>query len=216
MTDYLRYAVALAPMGMYWTLIGYLYQRSHPTVLNGAQETLLLGMGAVGWIAIGPMELFFPNAAYAVLGEWTWLFLLALYSFLVLFLALNRRPQWTIYGMASAPLRDLLGRVLSEEKLEHRWLGNVLEVPELGMRAIVEPANLADRSSQLSPAGRSQDHVGWHRLERMLAMRLGSLPSNQGGWAWIYAGVAVLCISLAMILFDITHLMSIVSQWMES
>lgn len=63
--DYFRYAIALGPIGLYWVLIGYLYQRANPMLINAAQDTLLFGLGSVGMVLIGPMELFFPNAAYS-------------------------------------------------------------------------------------------------------------------------------------------------------
>ena len=85
--DYFRYAIAIGPIGLYWVLIGYLYQRANPMLINAAQDTLLFGLGSVGLVLIGPMELFFPNAAYSLLGSWTWFFLLCLYAFIVLFVS---------------------------------------------------------------------------------------------------------------------------------
>lgn len=214
--DYLRYAIALGPLGFYWIMVGYLYQRSHPMLLNAAQEMLLLGMGAVGLIAIGPMELFFPNAAYSILGEWTWAFLLCLYAFLVLFLALHRSPQWTIYGLSSEAFRVLLEKVLAEQSLNHSWVGNMLEVPELGVRAIVEPANRSDRAATLAPAGRRQDILGWHRLERWVSGKLGAIPSGKGGASWMVVGGAMLAFAIAMVFMDLERLQAIVTGFLES
>lgn len=200
--DYLRFAIALGPMGMYWILIGYLYQRRNPMLINSAQDTLLLGFGVIGFVLIGPVELFFPAAAYSVLGEWTWLFLLCLYGFVVLFIALNRRPQWTVYGANSVALRGVLERILSEQQIEHVWQGNYLVASDLGLRAIVEPANLSDRSAHLTACGREQDLVGWNRLERLVTAELSRESSTHGGLPWILAGLGIVMASVVMFWWD--------------
>lgn len=205
--DYLSYAIALAPLGIYWILTGYLYQRANPMLINAAQDSLLFGLGAVGLVLIGPMELFFPNAAYAILGAWTWLFLLLLYGFIILFISLNRKPQWTLYGASSMGLRGILERVLEEEKIEHQWHGSILIVPELGIHAIVEPANLSDRAAQLSRCGRDQDISGWHRLERLVTAKLDRERSTRGGFLWIVVGLAMLAASIGMFWMEIDQLM---------
>lgn len=200
--DYVRYAIALGPIGLYWVLIGYLYQRSHPMLINAAQDTMLFGLGVVGLMVIGPMELFFPVAAYSLLGPWTWFFLLCLYGFVVLFIALNRRPQWTLYGAHAEDLRGILNRVLEAEKIEYRWEDSILVVPELGLRAIVEPANRTNRAAQLTRCGREQDIVGWHRLETLVTQQLQTTPSARGGVIWIVIGIAMILGSLTMFWFD--------------
>jgi hypothetical protein len=205
--DYLRLAIGLGPMGIYWILIGYLYQRRNPMLINAAQDTLLLGLGVIGFVAIGPVELFFPTAAYSVLGEWTWFFLLCLYGFVVLFLALNRRPQWTLYGANSTTLRGILERVLQEHQIEHAWQGMVLVAPEIGLRGIVEPANLTDGAAHLTACGREQDIAGWHRLERLVIQKLPCESSTRGGWLWIVAGMGIVMVSIALFWLDLDKIM---------
>lgn len=205
--DYMHYAIALGPIGLYCVLVGYLYQRPHPMLINAAQDTLLFGMGAVGLIVIGPMELFFPNAAYSLLGAWTWFFLLCLYGFVVLFVALNRRPQWTLYGSSASAMRGILGRVLEERDIAHSWEGSILVVPELGIRAIVEPANASDRAAHLTRCGREQSVIGWYRLEKLVTERLQSEPSTRGGFPWIAMGLTMIFASLSLFWIDIDKIM---------
>ncbi|MFO0013663.1 MAG: hypothetical protein ACK553_13030 [Planctomycetota bacterium] len=205
--DYLYYAIALGPIGLYWMMVGYLYQRPHPMLINAAQDTLLFGLGSVGLILIGPMQLFFPNAAYSILGAWTWFFLLCLYGFIVLFVSLNRRPQWTLYGANAAALRGILGRVLEEQGIEHAWHESILVVPELGIHAMVEPANVSDRAAQLTRCGRQQDIAGWHRLERLVTAKLESESSSRGGLPWMIVGIAVVAAAIGMLWLDIDKLM---------
>ncbi|MFN6127977.1 MAG: hypothetical protein ACK6DC_22735 [Planctomycetota bacterium] len=206
--DYFRYAIAIGPIGLYWVLIGYLYQRANPMLINAAQDTLLFGLGSVGLVLIGPMELFFPNAAYSLLGSWTWFFLLCLYAFIVLFVSLNRRPQWTLFGASSSALRGILARVLDEEKIQHEWHGSILVVPEMGIKAIVEPANAMDLASQLTRCGREQDSAGWHRLEKLVADRLPDEKSTRGGMPWILAGGSMLVGAILLFWLDIDKVMA--------
>jgi hypothetical protein len=205
--DYFRYAIALGPIGLYWVLIGYLYQRANPMLINAAQDTLLFGLGSVGMVLIGPMELFFPNAAYSLLGSWTWFFLLCLYAFIVLFVSLNRRPQWTLYGANSIALRGILARVLDDARIEHAWHGSILVVPEMGIKAIVEPANAVDLASQLTRCGRQQDTAGWHRLEKLVTERLSEEKSTRGGMPWILAGGVLLVGAIVLFWLDMDKIM---------
>lgn len=208
--DYLRCAIALGPLGLYWVMIGYLYQRPSPMLLNAAQDTLLFGLGGVGLVLIGPMELFFPNAAYSVLGSWTWFFLLCLYGFVVLLVSLNRRPQWTLYGASAAAARGILARTLEDENIEHAWHDFILVVPELGIQAIVEPANPTDRAAHLSRCGRVQDILGWHRLEKLITKRLPNEPSTRGGVPWILVGLAMLVATGFLVWMDLDR---VIAEW---
>lgn len=218
MFDSLRIAIALLPLGIYFLIVATLLRRKRPTLLNAAQETMMLGMGCVGLAVIGPMELFFPNAAYSVLGEWTWAFLLGLYFFVVLFIALNRRPYWTIYGMNSDSLQSLVSRTLHEEGLGYEWLNRVLSCPELGLVAMVEPATRGDHVVHLSPSGAKQDILGWHRLERKVLQTLAATPSvaatsGPGSNAWMAIGTAILLVVASLIVADMQRLHDTVS-WM--
>jgi hypothetical protein len=215
MIDLLRFSIAMAPLGLYLVLIGYLHQRSHAMLLNAAQETLLLGMGAVGWIAIGPIELFFPDGAYSALGEWVWLILFCLYGLVVFYWALHRRPHWVVYGVPSETMRALLAQTLEEEGLEHAWLGNTFEVPELGIRASVEPANALDRATSIQTIGSRYSLVGWHRLERILADRLRVLETRGGGWPWLLVGFSMLTLSLGLMVMDLERMRTIALRLLE-
>lgn len=208
MIDYFRLGIALLPLGLYVLVHAGLMVRKRPTLLNAGQETLLLGFAIAGFVTIGPMELFFPNAAYAVLGEWTWLCLGALYFFIVLFIALNRRPSWTVIGLGATELKAVIERRLNEEKIEHQWMENALRIPAMGVVGIIESANSSDSASSLSPGGSTQDPIGWYRLEQLVSRPEGlqaevRLRSGTAGWersaVWYFLGVALLIISILLI-----------------
>ena len=208
MIDYFRLGIALLPLGLYVLVHASLMVRKRPTLLNAGQETLLLGFALAGLVTIGPMELFFPNAAYAVLGEWTWLCLGALYFFIVLFIALNRRPSWTVIGLGSKDLKAVVERTLTEQKIDHQWLDNTLNIPAMGVLGIIESANRSDSTSSLSPGGLNQDPIGWYRLEQLVCRpeglraefhRLAEKPSWGRAAVWYCLGCALLVVSIMLI-----------------
>ena len=68
--DYLRLALGVLPLGIYLLVMGLLAMRRRPTLITSGQDALLVGFALSGFVWIGPIELFFPTGAYAVLGEW--------------------------------------------------------------------------------------------------------------------------------------------------
>jgi hypothetical protein len=178
MLDLLRFAFALLPLAAYTNVLGLLRLRSCPTVVGGAMDFVLLGLAASGLMAIGPIELFFPRAAYALLGGWVWVILLALYFFVILLIALNTSPKLVVYGLDAAELKFAIRELLSEHQLSSEWLGDVVQIPELGVRAYIERAGRAS-ISQIHSNGRDQNLTGWLSLERLLVQKLSKQRIDQ-------------------------------------
>jgi hypothetical protein len=199
MLDLLRFAVAILPLAAYTNVLGLLRLRSRPTVLSGAMDLLLLGLAVIGIIAIGPIELFFPRAAYSLLGIWVWIVLIALYLFILMLLALNSPPKLVVYGLDYEALRVQFCELLEEERIRAQWLGDLVELPELGVRASIEPAGRGG-VSQIHSAGGQQNLTGWFTLERLLVNKVSSARIHQ------YAqGITLVCVSL--LLFGIAGLL---------
>lgn len=172
MIDYARISIGLLPLGLAFAVLAFLHMRRKPTVVTSGQEVLFLGFAISGFAMIGPMELFFPTASYAVLGEWVWLLLAALYFFLILLASMLSRSSLTVVGLGPEELQKGVVDALASEGLECRWLGDQLEVPGLGIRAIVESSYGFRETSHLSPCGYKQNAMGWYQLEKLL----------RGGW----------------------------------
>ena len=162
-------------------------------------DLLLLGLASIGFIAIGPIELFFPRAAYSLLGVWVWIVLIALYLFILVLLALNTPPKLVVYGLDGNMLRSQLCELLEHEQIRSDWLGDLVELPELGIRAIVEPAGRGC-VSQLHSAGGQQNLTGWFTLEKLLVNKLSSVQIHQA-----VPGTALIIVSL--VLFGIAALL---------
>lgn len=212
MIDYARLSIGLLPLGLAFAVLAFLHMRRKPTVVTSGQEVLFLGFAISGFAMIGPMELFFPTASYAALGEWVWLLLAALYFFLILLASMLSRSSLTVVGLGPDGLQKAVGDALASEGLDCRWLGDQLEVPELGIRAIVESSYGFRETSHLSPCGYKQNAMGWYQLEKLLRGGWKDIEIVRGGsgrsvrWAPILflllAGLCFLSSSL-WILFEV-------------
>lgn len=169
MFDYLRLSLGLIPLGVYLIVMGFLAMRRRPTLLTSGQEALLLGFALMGFALIGPIELFFPTGAYAALGQWTWLLLMALYGLLVLLFALQRQPGWTILGLDSQEFRTVLSEILEKGDIEHAWLGNHLQISEWDLQAMIEPSRGFQGVSHLNATGKQRNILGWYQFEKLVA-----------------------------------------------
>lgn len=171
MIDYARLSIGLLPLGLAFLVLAFLHMRGKPTVVTSGQEVLFLGFAVSGFAMIGPMELFFPTASYAALGEWVWLLLVALYFFLVLLVSMLSRSALTVVGLGPDRLQKDLDAAFVADGIVCHWLGSQLEVPELGIRAIVESSYGFRETSHISPCGDKQDAMGWYQLEKLLRRR---------------------------------------------
>ena len=207
MLDLLRFAIAILPLAAYTQILGLLCMRTKPTVLNGAMDFLLLGLAVIGFVAIGPIELFFPRAAYSILGPWVWVVLLSLYFFVIMLIALNSNFKLVVYGVESFVLKSAIQEILKQEQIESTWVNDIVEVPSLGVRACVEKAGRV-KLSKLEAVGRSQNPTGWYTLERLLVKRLDQHKTNQHAQAfsWIATSLLLFGISVTLISSDLPRL----------
>lgn len=185
--------LALGPVAIYVMAIGWLLVRGRPTVIGGTRDTLSLALAMVGLIAIGPAELFFPQAAFHVLGPWVWVVMGLLYLFIVTYILLHRRPRIVVYGVTAEQLAGHVDALLQSIDAEPRWLGMTVESAKLGIQASIEPAGMG-QVSHLVASRRAQQVESWIVLSRELARRLQSVPvpRDMAGWGWAAAGAALL------------------------
>ena len=216
MLDLLRFAIAILPLAAYTNVLGLLRLRSKPTVLSGAMDLLLLGLAVIGIVAIGPIELFFPRAAYSLLGAWVWIVLIALYLFILMLLALNTPPKLVVYGLDHEMLRSQVCELLEQEQIRSAWLGYLVDLPELGVRACIEPAGRGS-VSQIHAAGKQQNLTGWFTLEKLLLEKVAKTRINQRSQAIIWISVSFLLIAIAALLInnDLPRLQQVMADMFE-
>ena len=92
-------------------------------------DLAIAGPGGDWFVAIGPIELFFPRAAYSLLGDWVWIVLIALYFFVLMLIALNTSPKLVVYGLDHGKLRLQVCELLENEKSERSGLATWSNYP---------------------------------------------------------------------------------------
>ena len=217
MLDLLRFAIAILPLAAYTNVLGLMRLRSAPTVVSGAMDLLLLGLALIGIVAIGPIELFFPRAAYSLLGIWVWIILIALYFFVLMLLALNTSPKLVVYGLDHRNLRLQFCELLEQEKIRAEWLGDLVDLPDLGVRAYIEPAGRGC-VSQIHSAGNHQNLTGWFTLEQLLVKKVSKSSIDQRGQAcfWLLTSFMLFGVAVLLISNDLPRLKKVAASVFES
>jgi hypothetical protein len=192
--------IALGPLAVYLLLLGMVHVSRRPLLTTGSRDFYALGLAVSGMMVVGPLELFMPERASSPIA---WLLLLALYSMCLTFLILMIRPRLVIYNVTVEQMRQALAAVITRLSLEHRWAGDSLSLPGLGVQLNVEKFP-AMRNVSLVATSAEQNYRGWLQLERALATELQSLQVKPKplGYAMICLGILILGCSLSWMLMN--------------
>ena len=200
--DPFRLCLALGPVAIYLLVLGTMNLLRRSVVVTGVRDAAGLAMAISGLVVIGPMELFYPFEAAAMLGNYVWMFLLGLYAMCVVLWLLLLRPRLVLYNISTTKLRPILADVVDRFDADARWAGDSLAIPGLGVQLYIDSfAPL--RCVSLVSAGGNQSHAGWRRLELALRTALAreEAARNPRGLGLIIAGL--LCV--AGIVLAIAH-----------
>jgi uncharacterized membrane protein len=204
--DPLRFSLALGPLAVYFLVLGVINLRRRPWLTTGARDTAALGVALCGLVVVGPLELFLPDevfqASVVVFGfrPVAWMLLLAFYSLTVTLIVLQQRPRLTIYNVSPEELRPALSRVVHQLDPTARWVGNSVEMRELGLEFHIESFALL-RNVSLVSVGERQSFSGWRRLERALSKELhqADVARNAAGAGLVLLGFLLIMTSLAQV-----------------
>lgn len=180
--DPLHFCIAAGPLSVYLILLGFINLRRRPFITTGGRDSMSLGIAIMGFVIVGPMELFLPEAAAENLHQWAWGMLITLYLLSLILVVLLLRPRLVIYNITGEQLRPVLSDVVTELDPEARWAGDALVLPQLGVQLHVEPATMM-KNVQLISAGPHQNLAGWRRLEIELQRhfrKLDGMPNPYG------------------------------------
>ncbi|MGA2034253.1 MAG: hypothetical protein ABSG68_18565 [Thermoguttaceae bacterium] len=200
--DPFRLSLAFGPVAVYLVLLGAMNLARRPFLVSGMRDVTALGLAISGFVIVGPITLFFPEAAAAHFGPYIWAFLFALYALCLVLVILLLRPRLIIYNIPADHLRPILAELVDHIDPEARWAGDSLMLPGLGVQLHIE--NLAwMRNVSLVAAGPHQDYQGWRRLEQALAAALAhvEVSPNARGATLLSMGLmigAALCYSIAL------------------
>lgn len=166
----LHFCIAISPLAVYWLLLGVLCLRRRPFVTTNARDVAIIGMAVSGLVVIGPMELFFPEAAVARFGPFVWVMLLFFYALCLSMVSLMVKPGLIIYNVHPDQLRPVLAEVL--QKLDRpQWMGDNVRLPNGKIQFHLDWHPLL-RNVTLSSCGREQNLDTWRRLESALTQAL--------------------------------------------
>ena len=173
--DPLHFCIAVAPLSVYLLLLGILNLRGRPFVTTGARDGAALSIGVIGFVLVGPMKLFFPEAAASRFGVVVWLMLIVFYGLCVSLAVLLMRSRIVIYNISMEHLRPILTGVAMKLDKKSRWNGDSLWLPERKIHLHVEAVEWL-RNIQLTAGGNQQSYEGWHVLEKELKAALQKIP----------------------------------------
>ncbi len=185
--------IVALPLAVYCLMIGMLHRSKHPFLVSGGRDMALLGLAMLGLVLVGPSQLFFPVAAFNLLGPAVWFLMTLLYFCIVLFVILNSRPRMVVFGLAPDVLAIHVKESLDEMKIDSTWMGLTFAAPAMRVDGTIEQAGNSELS-QIVATRSNQDVIGWMKLERALAIKLKSIPiePRSTGTVWIALGLAAL------------------------
>ena len=201
--DSLHFCIAIIPLAVYLLLMGLLNLRRRPFVTTGARDAATLGIGVVGFVIAGPMELFFPEGAASQFGPWVWLSLIVFYGLCVSLVVLLMKPRLVVYNVSLEELRPILSKIAMELDPKSRWIGDALVIPQLKIHMHVEAVESL-RNVQMLAGGNQQSMEGWLRLERELKEHMAKVAvgPNIMGIPFVIASVALAITVASYLIMD--------------
>jgi len=201
--DSVHLAVALTPLAIYLLRLGMLNLLRWPVVKSGARNIALLGFALSGFVVVGPMALFLPNAAAITFGPWVWLLLIIFYALCITLWVLLARPRVIVYNATIDLVRPVLAEVAARLDADVRWAGDSVVLPQANVQLHLEPYPPM-RNVSLVAIGERQSYTGWQRLERELraAFRATEVPRNPRGFSFLAVGLLMASWPLYLTLRD--------------
>ncbi len=120
--------LALLPLIAYLLVLGTIRVSGQTVVTTGGRDISALAVAIGGLVAIGPAELFFPNAAATVFGPIVWLALIAFYGLIVTLIALTSRPKLVVFGRTPDELYEPLLKACRRLDAEAKGDASTLQV----------------------------------------------------------------------------------------
>jgi hypothetical protein len=193
-----RLCLALGPVAVYLLLLGVLNLSRRPFLVSGARDTAALGLAVSGFVVVGPIELFFPDAAAVRFGPLVWLLLLVFYSLCVVLVVLTLRPRLILYNISVDQLRPILADLVDQLDPDARWAGDGLVMPALGVQLYLD-SSLLMRNVSLASAGTNQNHLGWRQLELALTKKLDQHEFGRHEFGRNLIGLVLLVMGLCVV-----------------
>ncbi len=193
----IHFAIAVIPFAVYFILIGAARLRRRPLVTSGWRDTLTLGIAASGFVAVGPMQLFFPERAAESMQGWVWLALFALYVLAIFLILLGGRPKLVSYGLSSEQFRESLLEAAREVDPKAHWENEVLNMPSSHIQLAMEPT-ASSRVHQVTHVGLLHNLQDWLTLERCFVRKGAKVTCPRSAVGWLFVCVGALLLAYAV------------------
>ena len=191
--DALHLAVALGPLALYLMMMGVINLSRRPMVSTGAKDAATLAMALSGFVLVGPMQLFLPEAAAVRFGPYIWLLLVSFYGLCVTLYVLLARPRLIVYNFSAEGMKGILAELVPKLDESAQWAGDSLALPQLGVQLHLEPY-APMRNVSLVATGERQSYSGWQKLEIALsdALRSAEVTPNPRGFTFLGCGLLMI------------------------
>ncbi len=200
--DPLRLAIAFVPLASYCFLLGLINARRCPFLTTGGSDLAALGAALSGFVLVGPIELFRPEAASAEYGSYVWAFLLVFYWLSIWLTVLLLRPRLVVYNISEEELRPVLAEAARAIDSQARWAGESLSLPTVGVQLHLESFELM-RHVTLIASGTKQNLAGWRRLTHQLYEQLQPLRVSPNPRA-----LGLILLALLLLASSTAHMLS--------
>ena len=199
--DPVRVTIALGPLCVYLVLIGWLNLSKRPFVTSGARDILALSLALSGLVAIGPIELFMPERAAALMGAKIWLPLIMLYMLVASLISMVMKPRIVVYNVSSDEIRPIVGGVVSELDQDARWAGDSVFMPNMQIQFYLQ-THPAMRNVQLVATNGEQNLTSWKNLESSLQQAMNKVSVSVNPRAILFfIAASVMTAAVAVSLF---------------
>ena len=199
--DPVRVTIALGPLCVYLVLIGWLNLSKRPFVTSGARDILALSLALSGLVAIGPIELFMPERAAALMGAKIWLPLIMLYMLVASLISMVMKPRIVVYNVSSDEIRPIVGGVVSELDQDARWAGDSVFMPNMQIQFYLQ-THPAMRNVQLVATNGEQNLTSWKNLESSLQQAMNNVSVSVNPRAILFfIAASVMTAAVAVSLF---------------
>jgi len=201
--DPFRFCLALGPVAIYLLLLGGINLSRRPFLVSGTRDSAALALALSGFAIIGPIELFFPEAAAIAFGPYVWVFLISLYALCLVLVLLLARPRLIVYNISVDELHSVLAELAVRLDHDAPWAGESLSLKNLGVQLHVHCV-ASMRNVSLVGTSLKQNYLGWRRLEESLREEFSrvEVARNPHSTSLIGAGLLLTGILVAAISRD--------------
>lgn len=194
--------IALLPLAAYLTLFGMIRLSGRPMVTTGGRDTFAIAVAISGLVAVGPAELFFPEAAAAALGMAIWPVLAFLYLLLVTLVILSSRPRLIVYGRGTSALAIPLLRAAQsiDPQASCDESAGQISLPSAGIHLRIDGYRGAD-TAEVSAYESSIVPSFWQRLLVALQSELSkeeAVAQRRGGMTFVLGAAMLVLVSIQL------------------